>query len=102
MTLYQFIVICLCGFVSAGVVRALWTLVSGHSPKLSLLLQPGVLAPLRGVCVAACAPVLLAEVGLSALQQRGRGFVALPCLAMAVALCFVHGVVVLVSLGLVG
>ena len=47
------------GIASAGITGSAWALVTGESPRLGLLLEPGLMAPIRGLAVVAYAPILL-------------------------------------------
>jgi len=47
------------GFVAAGVTGSIWALATGESPRFGLLLEPGLVAPLRALVVMAAAPLLL-------------------------------------------
>ena len=47
------------GFVAAGVTGSMWALATGENPRFGLLLEPGVIAPIRALVVVASAPLLL-------------------------------------------
>jgi ABC-type nitrate/sulfonate/bicarbonate transport system permease component len=47
------------GFVAAGVTGSMWALATGENPRFGLLLEPGLIAPLRALVVVASAPLLL-------------------------------------------
>jgi len=47
------------GFAAAGVTGSMWTLATGEETRFGLLLEPGLIAPLRALVVVASAPLLL-------------------------------------------
>ena len=47
------------GIVAAGVTGSLWALATGERPRLNLLLEPSVFAPIRALVVVAYAPLMI-------------------------------------------
>ena len=102
MTIYGVLLIMATGLVFAGIVHSLWPMLTGRNVDLQLLFEPNRLFPLNALVVVASAPLLLLQAGLMRLTVPG-GLVAWWLMfATAMALCFVQGVVVVVSLSAVG
>ena len=101
--MFTFLFVTAVGLVTAGLIRNLWPLVTGHEVSLDLLAQRGALLPLRAMVLVVAAPLLLMTAGLRQLGQASdellTWWITLPT---AMGWSFVQGVVVVVTLSSIG
>ena len=80
------------GIVTAGATASLWTLAVGEEPRFGLLLEPGLVAPLRALVVVVAAPLLLL---LAAWRYAGSASVGMLLVAASLGWSFLQGVFIL-------
>jgi hypothetical protein len=102
MTIYGVLMIMAIGLVFAGLMHSLWPMLTGRNVDLQLLFEPSPVFPLNALVVVTAAPLVLLQAGLMRLSVPGGVFAWWLAFILAMALCFVQGVVVVVSLDVVG
>jgi hypothetical protein len=80
------------GFAAAGVTGSMWALATGEEPRFGLLLEPGVIAPLRALVVVACAPLLLL---LAAWRFVGNAIAGMLLVVASLGWSFLQGAFIL-------
>jgi hypothetical protein len=80
------------GFVAAGVTGSMWALATGENPRFGLLLEPGVIAPLRALVVVASAPLLLL---LAAWRFVGNAIAGMLLVVASLGWSFLQGAFIL-------
>ena len=80
------------GFVAAGVTGSMWALATGENPRFGLLLEPGVIAPLRALVVVASAPLLLL---LAAWRIVGNAIAGMLLVVASLGWSFLQGAFIL-------
>lgn len=80
------------GFAAAGVTGSMWALATGEEPRFGLLLEPGVIAPLRALVVVASAPLLLL---LAAWRFVGNAIAGMLLMVASLGWSFLQGAFIL-------
>ena len=80
------------GFVAAGVTGSMWALATGENPRFGMLLEPGLVAPLRALVVVASAPLLLL---LAAWRFVGSTIVGMLLVVASLGWSFLQGAFIL-------
>jgi hypothetical protein len=80
------------GIVAAGITGSIWVLATGENPRLGLLLEPSVIAPIRALVVVAYAPLMIL---LAAWRFIGSPIVGMLLVAASLGWSFLQGVFIL-------
>ena len=80
------------GFAAAGVAGSTWALATGEELRFGLLLEPGLIAPLRALAVVACAPLLLL---VAAWRFVGNAIAGMLLVAASLGWSFLQGAFIL-------
>jgi hypothetical protein len=80
------------GIAAAGITGSAWALVTGESPRLGLLSEPGLMAPIQGLVVVTYAPILLL---FAAWRHVGSAIVGMLLVAASLGWSFLQGVFIL-------
>lgn len=93
LTAYLFAL--LTGFVLAGFVSSLWSLLIGRKVSFSLLFRSGGLLPVDVLVVTFSVPLLLMQMGIEQVARSGLGKFGIGAITGSIICSFFQGVVLL-------